>query len=249
MTQRVAVVTGASAGIGAATARRLAADGFSVVLGARRIDRLETIAAEIHGQALALDVTDIGSVERFATAIERVDVLVNNAGGALGTDSIREARDDRWEWMFQANVLGVVRVTRALLPKLEAGGDGLIVNVGSIAGFETYPGGGGYTAAKHGLRALTRTLRQELLGSPIRVSELCPGLAETEFSLVRFAGDEARARAVYRGMQPLSAEDLAEAIGWIASLPPHVNIDEMVVRPRDQATALQVHRRPEGTVD
>ncbi|MBZ0112565.1 MAG: SDR family NAD(P)-dependent oxidoreductase [Thermoanaerobaculia bacterium] len=241
---RVAVVTGASSGIGEATARKLAASGFDVIIGARRLNRLQQIAREIGGRALFLDVTDRKSVELFAADIPAVDLLVNNAGGALGADTIEEADEARWEWMFQANVMGVLRVTKALLPQLEASGDGLIINVGSIAGFETYPGGGGYTAAKHGLRALTQTLRQELLGRPIRISELCPGLAETEFSIVRFDGDSDRARKVYDGMTPLTADDLAEAIRWIASLPSHVNIDQMVVRPRDQATALQVHRTP-----
>jgi NADP-dependent 3-hydroxy acid dehydrogenase YdfG len=238
----VAVVTGASSGIGEATARRLAKVGFELIIGARRLDRLQGIAREIGARALPLDVTDPQSVERFAAEIPTADVLINNAGGALGTDSIENADEASWEWMFQANVMGVLRVTKALLPPLEASGDGLIVNVGSIAGFETYPGGGGYTAAKHALRALTQTLRQELLGRPIRVSELCPGLAETEFSIVRFDGDVDRARKVYDGMTPLTADDLAEAIRWIASLPSHMNIDQMVVRPRDQATALQVHR-------
>jgi NADP-dependent 3-hydroxy acid dehydrogenase YdfG len=240
----VAVVTGASSGIGAATARALAADGFHVVTGARRLDRLESLTGDIGGAAHALDVTDPASVAAFAAALgdSPVHLLVNNAGGAHGMDSIENALDERWEVMFETNVLGVMRMTRALLPALRASGDGHVVNVGSTAGFETYPGGGGYTASKHALKALTRTLRRELLGEPIRVTEVAPGLAETEFSNVRFQGDDERADAVYRGMTPLTAEDVAECIRWVASLPSHVNVDELVVRPRDQATSNLVHR-------
>ena len=241
--QPTAVVTGASSGIGAATARLLAQSGFFVTLGARRLDKLTEIASSIGGRALPLDVTDTQSVDQFASQIGSVDLLVNNAGGALGSDTIENAVEQRWEWMFQANVMGVLRVTRALLPKILESSNGLIVNVGSIAGFETYPGGGGYSAAKHALHALTQTLRQELLGQPVRITELCPGLARTEFSNVRFYGDQQRAEKVYEGMTPLTGEDLAETIRWVASLPPHVNIDQMVVRPRDQASALQVHRQ------
>jgi NADP-dependent 3-hydroxy acid dehydrogenase YdfG len=241
---RIAVVTGASSGFGAATVRALARDGFEVVAGARRAERLEALARETGCRWQPLDVTDPDSVERFAAAVERVDVLVNNAGNAFGTETIENALEEKWRAMFELNVLGVLRTTRALLPKLLAAGDALIVNVGSIAGFETYPGGGGYTASKHALRALTRTLRLELLGRPVRVSEIAPGLAETEFALVRLEGDRERAKRVYEGMTPLAADDVAEAIAWIASRPSHVNIDELVVRPRDQASALLVHRRP-----
>jgi NADP-dependent 3-hydroxy acid dehydrogenase YdfG len=240
---RTAVVTGASSGIGAATARALAADGYRLVLGARRLDRLRQIAAPLDALALPLDVSRTESVEAFSAHLERCDLLVNNAGGALGQDSVAAAVEERWLTMYQVNVLGVLRMTRALLPRLLESGDGLVVNVGSIAGFETYPGGAGYTAAKHGLRALTRTLRQELLGQPIRVTEIAPGLVETDFAKVRFGGDERRARAVYQGMTPLTAEDVAECIRWVASLPSHVDVDELVVRPRDQASALAVHRR------
>lgn len=242
--RRTAVVTGASSGFGAATARALARDGFDVVVGARRAERLRALAAEIGGRWLPLDVTDAASVESFSTELDRVDVLVNNAGNAFGAESIEDAIEEKWRAMYELNVLGVLRVTRALLPRLIASGDGLVVNVGSIAGFETYPGGAGYTASKHALRALTRTLRLELLGQPVRVTEVAPGLAETEFSLVRYDGDAVRARQVYAGMTPLTAEDVAEAIAWIAARPPHVNVDEIVLRPRDQATATLVHRRP-----
>ena len=241
---RVAVVTGASSGFGAATARALAHEGFFVVLGARRVDRLAAIAEPLGARYAALDVTDEASVAAFCATLDRVDVLVNNAGNAFGAESLVASVDDKWRAMFELNVLGVLRMTRALLPKLIASGDGLIVNLGSIAGVETYPGGGGYTASKHALHALTRTLRLELLGQPVRITEILPGLAETEFALVRFAGDRERAQKVYEGMTPLVAEDIAEAVRWVASLPAHVDIDEIVIRPRDQATAMLVHRRP-----
>lgn len=243
---RVAVVTGASSGIGAATAKALARAGFSVVIGARRRDRLAAVAAEAGAQALPLDVTDAASVADFADALPpAVHLLVNNAGGALGLEPIAETDEEKWLWMYQANVLGTLRMTQALLPRLLASGDGQVVNVGSIAGFETYPNGAGYTGAKHALRAFTRTLRLELLGKPVRVTEVDPGLVETEFSRVRFAGDEARAAGVYRGLTPLCADDVADCIVWAATRPSHVNVDEIVVRPRDQATAQLVHRRPQ----
>jgi NADP-dependent 3-hydroxy acid dehydrogenase YdfG len=241
--RRVAVVTGASSGFGAATARALAVAGFEVVVGARRLDRLRELATPLGARFRQLDVTDPDSVAAFARGLERVDVLVNNAGNAFGAESVADADDSKWRAMFELNVLGTLRMTRALLPRLVASGDGLIVNVGSIAGFEVYPGGAGYTASKHALRALTRTLRLELLGQPIRISEISPGLAETEFALVRYGGDAARARKVYEGMTPLAAEDVAEAIAFVVSRPSHVDIDELVIRPRDQATALLVHRR------
>jgi NADP-dependent 3-hydroxy acid dehydrogenase YdfG len=241
--RRVAVVTGASSGFGAATTRALAGAGFEVVLGARRLERLREVAAPLGARFRHLDVTDARSVAEFTSALERVDVLVNNAGNAFGSESVAESDEEKWRAMFELNVLGTLRVTRALLPRLLASGDGLIINIGSIAGFEVYPGGAGYTASKHALRALTRTLRLELLGQPVRVSEIAPGLAETEFSLVRYGGDVARARKVYEGMTPLSAEDVAAAIAFVATRPSHVDIDEMVIRPRDQATAMLVHRR------
>ncbi|GMU64391.1 MAG: SDR family oxidoreductase [Acidobacteriota bacterium] len=244
---RTAVVTGASSGFGAATARALARAGFEVVVGARREERLRTVAEPIGARWLRLDVTDPGSVTEFAAALERVDVLVNNAGNAFGAESIADADEAKWRAMYELNVLGTLRVTRALLPRILASGDGVIINVGSIAGFEVYPGGGGYTASKHALRALTRTLRLELLGQPVRVTEIAPGLAETEFALVRHGGDAERARKVYEGMTPLGAEDVAEAIAFVATRPPHVDIDELVIRPRDQATAMLVHRRPPAT--
>ena len=248
MEKKTAVVTGASSGIGAATARALGAAGFQVFLGARREDRLREVADSIGGSAtpIPLDVTDAGSVDAFAGQLpESLHLLVNNAGGALGVERIEAAVDDKWRWMWEANVLGTMRMTRALLPRLRASGDGHVINLGSIAAFETYVGGAGYTGAKHAERALTRTLRLELLGEPIRVTDVAPGLVETEFSLVRFGGDTERAKAVYRGMEPLTAEDIADCIVWAATRPSRVNIDEIVVRPRDQATATMVHRREE----
>ncbi len=245
---KTAVVTGASSGIGAATARALATAGFQVFLGARRQDRLREVADSIGSSAtpLPLDVTDEASVGSFAGQLpESLNLLVNNAGGAVGVERIEAAVDDKWRWMWEANVLGTLRMTRSLLPKLRASGDGHVINIGSIAGFETYAGGAGYTGAKHAERALTRTLRLELLGEPIRVTDIAPGLVETEFSLVRFAGDAERAKAVYRGMEPLTPEDIADCIVWAATRPSRVNIDELVVRPRDQATATMVHRREE----
>ncbi len=247
---KTAVITGASAGIGAAAFRQLAKAGYRVIGGARRVERVAALAEEVGGDAHAvpLDVVDDASVEKFVGRVHEiaggeVTLLVNNAGGALGLEPVADAVLEHWEWMYQSNVLGTLRMIRAFLPSLLASGDGQVINVGSIAGFETYPGGAGYTAAKHGLRALTRTLRKELLGQPVRVCEIAPGLVETEFSKVRFDGDEERAAQVYKGMTPLTADDVAECIVWAATRPAHVNIDEIVVRPRDQAGATLVHRR------
>jgi NADP-dependent 3-hydroxy acid dehydrogenase YdfG len=241
---RIAVITGASSGIGAAAARVLAGDGFQVVLGARRVDRLEQVADEVGGEAHTLDVAESDSVAEFCSRVPRCDVLVNNAGGALGLEPLAAADEEKWRTMYESNVLGTMRMTRALLPRLVESGDGHVVTVTSIAGFESYRGGGGYVAAKHAQRSLLRTLRLELLGEPVRVTEVAPGMVETEFSLVRFDGDEEAARRVYKGMVPLSATDVAECIRWAIARPPHVNVDEIVVRPRDQAAATEVHRRP-----
>jgi len=240
---KTAVITGASAGIGAATAKALAREGFELILGARRVERLEALAGPLGARFQSLDVTDPASVRKFVARIDQIDLLVNNAGAAFGLDSIERAVEERWRAMFELNVMGVLRMTRSLLPALRSSGDAQIINVGSIAGFEVYPGGAGYTAAKHAVRALTQTLRLELLGEPIRVTEVAPGLADTEFSTVRFSGDRERARDVYKGMTPLTAEDVAECIAWAATRPSHVNIDEIVVKPRDQATSTAVHRK------
>lgn len=241
---RVAVVTGASSGIGAASAVRLAKEGFDVVIGARRLERLEDVASACGGRGLSLDVTSTASVAEFCEQVPRCDVLVNNAGGALGLSPISEADDEHWRWMYDANVLGVMRMTRELLPKLIDSGDGHVVTIGSIAGIETYDGGAGYTAAKHAARAVMDTLRLELLGQPVRVTEIDPGLVETEFSIVRFDGDTERAAKVYEGLTPLTADDIADCVAWAVTRPSHVNIDQLVVRPRDQARAQRVHRRP-----
>jgi NADP-dependent 3-hydroxy acid dehydrogenase YdfG len=245
----VAVVTGASSGIGAATARRLAAEGFAVVVGGRRVDRLEALARELTAgghevRPVALDVTDPASVDTFCAAVDGCRVLVNNAGGALGLEPVVEADLEQWRQMYDVNVLGLVRVTQGLLPQLRAGGDGHIVNIGSIAGFEAYPGGAGYNAAKFAVRAITQVLRMELLGEPLRVTEIDPGMVETEFSLVRFGGDEERAAKVYEGLTPLTADDVADCVAWVVTRPSHVNIDQLVVRTRDQATATMYNRQP-----
>jgi len=246
MPPRTAVVTGASSGIGAATARHLADAGFDVVLGARRVDRLTEVARAIGGSARAieLDVTDDASVARFCAEVPTCSVLVNNAGGALGLETVEHADLDQWQAMYDTNVLGTVRLTRALLPRLIESGDGHVIVIGSIAAYEPYPGGGGYNAAKFAERAVASVLRQELLGRPIRVTEVDPGMVETEFSLVRFDGDAERAAQVYAGVTPLTADDVAACIAFAATRPSHVNIDTLVVLARDQAGARQVHRRP-----
>jgi NADP-dependent 3-hydroxy acid dehydrogenase YdfG len=237
-----AVVTGASSGIGEATARVLAAGGFHVVVAARRLDRLQALAAEIDGTALELDVTSDASVAAFAAALGDVSVLVNNAGGAKGLATVAEADLDDWRWMWETNVLGTLRVTKALIPRLVASGDGLIVTITSIAAVETYDNGSGYTAAKHAQSALHRTLRGELLGQPVRITEILPGMVETDFSLVRFDGDAERAATVYEGITPLTANDVAEVVGFVASRPSHVDLDTIVLKPRAQASAMRAHR-------
>jgi NADP-dependent 3-hydroxy acid dehydrogenase YdfG len=242
----IAVVTGASSGIGAASTRRLARAGFHVVAGARRTDRLQVLAEEVGATTLAVDVTDPASVAAFAAAVAdrygQVDVLVNNAGVAVGLDPVAEGRDEDWQAMLDTNVVGLLRVTRAFLPLLRAAPQAHIVNLGSIAGFEVYPGGAGYTASKHAVRAITDTLRLELNGEPIRVTEIAPGMVETEFSVVRFRGDQAKADNVYAGVQPLTADDIADCIVWSVTRPPHVDIDLMVVRPVAQAASHKVAR-------
>lgn len=239
----IAVITGASSGIGAAAAKHLAQAGYHLILGARRLDKLREVAEPLGAQAIELDVIDAQSVVAFCEQIPAVNVLINNAGGALGLEPIAQAEDEKWRTMFDSNVLGTMRMTRTLLPKLEASGQGHIVVIGSVAGLEVYPGGGGYTAAKHAERALTQTLRLELIGKPIRVTEVDPGLVETEFSLVRFGGDAEKAKKPYVGMMPLTADDVADAITWAVTRPPHVNIDQIVMKPLAQATATLIHRK------
>ena len=239
-----AVVTGASSGIGAASARALADAGFTVVLGARRVERLDALAAEIGPSAIAhqLDVTDLASVSTFTDATAECRALINCAGGALGLEHVARADEAHWQAMYDSNVLGTMRMTRALLPKLIASGDGIVVTIGSVAAFEPYAGGAGYNAAKSATKALMDVLRIELVGQPVRVSEIDPGLVETEFSLVRFGGDERRAHEVYRGVTPLTAEDIAEVVAFVATRPSHVDIDTVVIRPRDQARVWLVNR-------
>ncbi len=245
----MAVVTGASSGIGAATARVLAEQGFHVVLGARRLPLIEAIAAEIStigngtATALPLDITDADSVAAFVAAIPQARVLVNNAGGARGLAPVVDTEEADWRWMWETNVIGTLRVTKGLLPALEASGDGHIVTVTSIAAFEAYDNGSGYTSAKHAQAVLHRTLRGELLGRPVRLTEVAPGMVETEFSLVRFDGDATRADQVYAGLTPLTAHDVAEVIGFAVSRPSHVNLDTIVLKPRDQASATRAARR------
>lgn len=244
-TPRTAVVTGASSGIGAATARALAAEGFRVICAARRTDRIAALAEEIGATAVTCDVTDAASVAGLAQAVgDQLHVLVNNAGGALGADRVEDADLEQWRTMYDVNVLGLVSVTRALLPALRASGDGLVVTIGSIAGRTPYEGGAGYTTAKHAARVVTETLRLELNGEPIRVSEVAPGMVHTEeFSLVRFEGDQERADAVYAGVpDPLVAGDVADAVAWVATRPAHVNVDALVIKPRAQAAPHKVHR-------
>ncbi|HEY8002095.1 MAG: SDR family NAD(P)-dependent oxidoreductase [Vicinamibacteria bacterium] len=241
--RQVALVTGASSGIGEATVRALAAAGYETVAAARRLERCEQLAAEVGGRALALDVTDPDSVAALVGELPRVDAIVHSAGGALGLEPVAEADEARWSEMFESNVIGVVRVTKALLPVLREGIDPAIVIVGSIAGVEVYEGGGGYTAAKHAAHAIAQTLRLELHREGVRVTEVAPGMAETEFSLVRFDGDAERAAGVYEGIDPLTATDIAELIAFCLTRPGRVDIDYVSIMPTAQATAKIAHRR------
>jgi len=248
--RRTAVVTGASSGIGAAIAERLAGAGFRVVLAARRADRLAAVAARIaaaggESQVSVLDVTDRPQVDALAAALPACDVLVCNAGGAIGADQIADASPDDWLAMYQSNVLGTLHLVQALLPRLIASGDGTIVLMSSTAGLAAYEGGGGYVAAKHGTHAIAATLRLELCGEPVRVIEVAPGMVRTEeFALNRFRGDAEKAAAVYAGVaEPLTAIDVADAVTWAVTRPSHVNVDLMVLRPRAQAAQHKVHRQ------
>ncbi|WP_425472736.1 SDR family NAD(P)-dependent oxidoreductase [Streptomyces sedi] len=250
----LAVVTGASSGIGAATARRLAAEGYEVVLTARREERVEALAEELRAaghaaRARRLDVTDRADVDAFAASLDRCDVLVNNAGGAVGLEPVAEADPADWRAMYEVNVLGVLHLTQALLPALVASGAGTVLVVSSTAGHGVYEGGGGYVAAKHGAHVLAETLRLEIVDRPVRVIEIAPGMVRTEeFSLTRFRGDAERAAKVYEGVEePLTAEDVADTVAWAVTRPPHVNVDLLVLRPRAQASNSKVHRGPVRT--
>ena len=244
----IALITGGSSGIGAATARRLAAEGFHVIIAARRTDRLEALAKEIGATAVTADVTDPADVATLVSTVDflggELTLLVNNAGGARGSEDIAAAKIADWQWMYEVNVLGTVRVTQALLPALERSGAGTVVVLSSTAGLIVYEGGGGYAAAKHAQTAVAETLRLELNGRPIRVVEVDPGMVRTEeFALNRFDGDAAKAAKVYEGVpEPLTAEDIADCIAWCATRPHHVNIDRLVVRPLAQAAQHKVHR-------
>jgi NADP-dependent 3-hydroxy acid dehydrogenase YdfG len=247
--ERTAVVTGASSGIGAATARGLARAGYRTVLTARRKDRLDALARELtdaglDAVAVPLDVTDRPAVDAFAASLDRCDVLINNAGGAIGAETVATADPADWRAMYEVNVVGTLNVTQALLPKLTAGGDGTVVVLSSTAGFIAYEGGGGYVAAKHGAHAIAATLRLELCGEPVRVIEIAPGMVRTdEFAVNRYRGDEAKAAAVYQGVaEPLTAQDVADTVVWAVTRPSHVNVDLLVLRPRAQAAQHKVHR-------
>ena len=239
----VAVVTGASSGIGAATARELAGQGFRVVLGARRLELTEKIAAEIDGTAMPLDVTDADSVATFLDTVPHARVLVNNAGGARGLEPVMQADEEHWRWMWETNVLGTLRITKGLLPTLIDSGDGHVLTITSTAAQEAYENGSGYTSAKSAQSMLHRTLRTELLGQPVRLTEVVPGMVKTDFSLRRFDDDAEQAARVYAGVEPLTPADVAEVIGFAVSRPAHVNLDQIVLRPRDQASQFRINRR------
>jgi 3-hydroxy acid dehydrogenase / malonic semialdehyde reductase len=253
LTNKWVLITGASSGFGAAAARAFGAEGAKLLLGARREDRLKQVVAEStkagakEAHAHHLDVSQTSSVEAFVQwarrHTEKLDVLINNAGGAKGLDKVAEAKDEDWEFMVQTNVLGVLRVTRACLPLMTNNPSSTIINVGSIAGRVAYEGGAAYCGAKAAELKITQALRLELSGTGVRVSTVDPGMAETEFSIVRFKGDNDRAKKVYEGVEPLTAQDIAETLVWVASRPPHVNIDELLIKCTDQAAIHKVHRR------
>ncbi|GAA3222883.1 SDR family NAD(P)-dependent oxidoreductase [Actinocorallia longicatena] len=252
--RKTAVITGASSGIGAATARRLALEGFNVVVAARRRDRLDELVKEIEAadpagrtgfvEAVTLDVTSEESVEAMAARLRDVHVLINNAGGAQGLEPVSGAVTEDWRVMYDTNVLGLMRVTRALLPKLIASGCGHVVNITSLAGHVPYEGGGGYVAAKHAAVAVNEVMRLELVAEPVRITEVAPGMVKTdEFSLVRFRGDAEAAEKPYAGVpEPLVAEDVADCVAWAVTRPDHVNIDRIDVQPRVQAAPFKIHR-------
>ncbi len=246
---RIVLVTGASSGIGAACAQVFSAQGARLLLAARRLERLKELARRLEGESycLQLDVTRPTQVESAIGSLpqewQEIDLLINNAGLSRGRDKLHEGRRQDWEEMIDTNVKGLLYVTRAVVPGMVKRGQGQIINIGSIAGQEVYQGGNVYCATKFAVRALTQGLKMDLLGTPLRVSSVSPGLVETEFSQVRFHGDAERAKAVYAGLQPLTAEDVAEAVLFCASRPPHVNINDVALMPVAQASALLVSRR------
>jgi 3-hydroxy acid dehydrogenase / malonic semialdehyde reductase len=249
---KTVLITGASSGIGAACARAFAGEGARLVVTARRMERAEALLDELrdaHGtdsHLVQLDVRDPRAVASvlggLPTEWSAIDVLINNAGLGLGTDKLQDGRPDEWDQMVDTNVKGLLYVTRAITPGMVARGGGHVINLGSVAGHEVYPGGAVYCATKHAVDAITRGLRMDLLGTGIRVSTVDPGMVETEFSVVRFRGDADRAKSVYRDMTPLTADDIADVILWCATRPPHVNIDEVILKPTEQASATLVHR-------
>ncbi|MGA7172346.1 MAG: SDR family oxidoreductase [Candidatus Dormiibacterota bacterium] len=239
----LAVVTGASAGIGGAIARRLAAEGFRLLLGARREKPIKRLATELGARGMVLDVSDEESVAAFCAEAGDAQVLINNAGGARGADPVAQADSGQWRWMWEVNVLGLMQMTRALLPALERSGRGHIVNISSTAGLEVYEGGSGYTGAKHAVHAISQTLRLELSGRPIRITEVSPGMVQTEFALNRYDGDAEQAATVYRGVTGLTAEDVADVVAFAVTRPAHVNLDQIVMRPLQQASAYKITRR------
>lgn len=255
---QVVLITGASSGIGFACAHRFAQAGTRLILVARRGDRLDALAKDLHAryntlvQTMTLDVRDRlqveGMVQTLAETLEEpwsaVDILINNAGLSRGFDKLHHGQIEDWEEMIDTNVKGLLYVTRSFLPGMVARGRGHIITIGSIAGRQTYPNGNVYCASKAAVRAISEGLKIDLLGTPIRVSEIQPGLVETEFSQVRFHGDGDRAQAVYSGLTPLTAEDIADTVLFCATRPAHVNISEMLVVPTAQATPTLVHRQP-----
>ncbi|GAA1570533.1 SDR family NAD(P)-dependent oxidoreductase [Kribbella hippodromi] len=239
-------MTGASSGIGAASARYLARAGFEVICAARRLDRIEALAKEIDGRAVQCDVTSAEDVAALTAAVgDNLQVLLNNAGGAFGLEPVAEADLDAWRRMYEVNVIAVAAVTKSLLPALISG-QGTIIVMGSTAGQVAYEGGGGYVAAKHGAKAVVDTLRLELYDQPVRITEIAPGMVRSEgFALTRFNGDQSKADAVYAGVrEPLTADDIADIVAYVATRPAHVNLDRITVRPRAQAAQHKVHRQP-----
>jgi len=250
---KVVFITGASSGIGKSCARAFAAEGARILMCARRADRLKEFAAELKKEFgvpvhhFALDVRDQPAVERAVGSLANewrpIEVLVNNAGLSRGLDKLHQGLLGDWEEMIDTNVKGLLYVSRAVIPGMVERGSGHIINIGSIAGYEVYPNGNVYCATKYAVRALSKGMRLDLNGTPIRVSEVAPGMVETEFSVVRFHGDSERAGKVYQGLKPLTPADIADAVLVCASRPPHVNISLMVVMPTAQASATVVHRK------